>query len=38
QGSTTTVSLYESQTGMKLDPTLFEFKNPTFGKPALRNG
>lgn len=38
QGSTTTVSLYESQTGLKLDPKLFEFKNPNFAKPKLREG
>lgn len=36
QGTTTTVSLYESQTGLKLDPKLFEFKNPNFDKPKLR--
>ncbi len=38
QGAVTTVSLYESQTGMKLDPKLFQFVNPTFGKPKLRDG
>lgn len=38
QGSTTTVSLYESQTGLKLDPKLFEFKDPNFGKVKLRDG
>lgn len=38
QGSTTTVSLYESQTGLKLDPKLFEFKNPNFDKTRLRDG
>lgn len=38
QGTTTTVSLYESQTGLKLDPKLFEFKNPNFDKPRLREG
>jgi outer membrane lipoprotein-sorting protein len=38
QGTTTTVSLYESQTGLKLDPKLFEFKDPNFGKTKLRNG
>lgn len=37
QGATTTVSLYESQSGLKLDPKLFEFKNPSFGKPKLRD-
>ena len=38
QGSTTTVSLYEAQNGLKLDPKLFEFKNPHFVKPQLRDG
>ena len=36
QGTTTTVSLYESQTGLKLDPKLFEFRNPNIDK-RLRN-
>jgi outer membrane lipoprotein-sorting protein len=38
QGTTTTVSLYESQTGLRLDPKLFEFKDPNFGKTKLRDG
>jgi len=38
QGSATTVSLYESQTGLKLDPKLFKFENPNFIKPKLRDG
>ncbi|HLO78964.1 MAG TPA: outer membrane lipoprotein carrier protein LolA [Magnetospirillum sp.] len=38
QGTTTSVSLYESQTGVKLDPKLFEFKDPNFDKLPLRNG
>lgn len=38
QGSATTVSLYESQTGLALDPKLFEFKDPNAGKLKLREG
>jgi len=38
QGATTTVSLYEAQNGLKLDPKLFEFKNPNFDKTKLRDG
>lgn len=38
QGTTTSVSLYEAQTGLTLDPKLFEFKNPNFTKPKLREG
>lgn len=38
QGATTSVSLYETQSGLALDPKLFEFKNPNFGKPKLREG
>jgi outer membrane lipoprotein-sorting protein len=38
QGSATTVSLYESQTGLKLDPKLFKFENTNFTKPKLRDG
>lgn len=38
QGNTTTVSLYEAQTGLKLDPKLFEFKNPNFDKLKFRDG
>lgn len=37
QGQTTTVSLYDAQTGMKLEPKLFEFKDPNFGKMKLRD-
>jgi outer membrane lipoprotein-sorting protein len=37
QGIVTTVSLYEAQTGLKLDPKLFEFKDPNFGKLRLRD-
>lgn len=37
QGSVTAVSLYETQTDLKLDPGLFQFKDPNFAKPALRN-
>lgn len=37
QGTTTTVSLYESQAGLKLDPKLFEFKDPN-NKLKLRDG
>ncbi len=33
QGATTSVSLYQAQTGVKLDPKLFEFKNPHMAKP-----
>lgn len=36
QGSTTTVSLYETQMGIKLDDKLFVFKNPNFTQPVLR--
>jgi outer membrane lipoprotein-sorting protein len=35
QGQTTTVSLYEVQTGLPLDPKLFEFVDPNFGRPKL---
>ena len=35
QGQITTVSLYGITTGMKLDPDLFEFKDPRFGRPKL---
>ncbi|NFV81654.1 LolA family protein [Magnetospirillum aberrantis] len=38
QGAVTSVSLFEAQTGIKLDPKLFEFKNPNFDKPHLREG
>lgn len=30
QGQTTTVSLFDAQTGITLDPVLFEFKDPNF--------
>ncbi len=35
QGLTTTVSLYDVDTGMKLDPDLFVFKMPGFGRPKF---
>jgi outer membrane lipoprotein-sorting protein len=38
QGAVTTVSLYESQAGLKLDPKLFQFVNPNFAKPKLHDG
>lgn len=38
QGNTTTVSLYEAQSGMILDPQLFRFKPPGFDKPKLNDG
>jgi len=36
QGQVTSVSLYETQTGMKLDEKLFQFKNPKFIPPIIR--
>jgi outer membrane lipoprotein-sorting protein len=38
QGQTTSVSLYESQTGMALDGKLFEFKDQKFLTPNLQGG
>jgi outer membrane lipoprotein-sorting protein len=38
QHQVTTVSLYQSQTGLSLDPKLFEFKNPKFTGPQLNLG
>jgi outer membrane lipoprotein-sorting protein len=38
QGQTTTVSLYETQTGMRLDPRLFEFRDPKFNQPSNMGG
>jgi len=38
QGNLTTVSLYESQSGISLDRSLFEFKDPKFTKPKLNDG
>jgi len=35
QGQTTSVSLYDVQTGIPLDSKLFEFKDPNFGRPKL---
>lgn len=35
QGQTTSVSLYDVTTGLTLDPSLFEFKDPNFGRPNL---
>jgi outer membrane lipoprotein-sorting protein len=36
QGQVTSVSLYEVQTGMPLDEKLFQFKDPKFTQPTLR--
>lgn len=38
QGGTTVVSLYEAQTGLALEPKLFEFKDPKFARPTFRDG
>jgi outer membrane lipoprotein-sorting protein len=38
QGNVTAVSLFETQTGLALDPKLFEFKDPSVAKPKLREG
>ncbi len=38
QNQVTTVSLFEAQTGLTLDPKLFEFQNPNFIKPKLNTG
>jgi len=38
QGSITTVSLYETQSGMTLDRKLFQFSDPKFTKPKLNDG
>lgn len=38
QGNLTTVSLYESQNGISLDRSLFEFKDPKIAKPKLNDG
>ena len=38
QNQVTTVSLYEAQSGLTLDPKLFEFKDPKFLKPQLNLG
>jgi len=38
QNQVTTVSLFESQAGLSLDPKLFEFKDPNFLKPHLNVG
>lgn len=38
QGNITTVALYETQTGIKLDPSLFEFKDPRNARPKLHDG
>ncbi|RAU23739.1 outer membrane lipoprotein carrier protein LolA [Paramagnetospirillum kuznetsovii] len=35
QNQITTVSLFEAQSGLSLDPKLFEFKDPKFTKPKL---
>lgn len=38
QGGTTSVSLYEAQSGLALDSKLFKFENPNFTKPKFRDG
>lgn len=38
QGNTTTVSLFEAQSGISLDRGLFEFKDPKFTRPKLNDG
>ena len=38
QGSITTVSLYETQSGLVLDRKLFQFSDPKFTKPKLNDG
>jgi len=38
QGSVTTVSLFDAQSGMRLDRKLFEFQDPKFTKPKLNDG
>ena len=38
QGNTTTVSLFEAQSGITLDSKLFEFKDPKFTKPRMNDG
>lgn len=38
QHQVTTVSLYQTQSGLTLDGKLFEFKNPKFTAPALNTG
>ncbi|WP_043745712.1 LolA family protein [Paramagnetospirillum magneticum] len=38
QHQVTTVSLYQSQSGLSLDSKLFEFKNPKFTAPTLNTG
>ncbi|OAN50305.1 hypothetical protein A6A04_02590 [Paramagnetospirillum marisnigri] len=35
QNQVTTVSLFEAQSGLTLDPKLFEFRDPKFTKPKL---
>lgn len=35
QHQVTTVSLFQAQNGLSLDPKLFEFKDPKFSKPSL---
>lgn len=37
QGQITTVQLYNTQTGMRLDPGLFRFVDPNFRGPTYRN-
>ena len=38
QNQVTTVSLYEAQSGLTLDPKLFQFQDPKFIKPKLNFG
>jgi outer membrane lipoprotein-sorting protein len=38
QHQVTTVSLYQTQSGLTLDSKLFEFKNPKFVSPTLNSG
>ncbi|MDA8230938.1 MAG: outer membrane lipoprotein carrier protein LolA [Magnetospirillum sp.] len=35
EGQITTVSLFDAETGIPLDPSLFVYKNPAFGRPKL---
>lgn len=37
QGQLTTVSLFDARTGVKIDPKLFEFKDPNFTQPQYFN-
>lgn len=35
QSQVTTVSLFDIETGLRLDPSLFEYKDPAYGRPKL---